>query len=50
MLQSTTWDSHSCEFLVSWTYELWFYDVITSYDVEIGGWICDDVWYWFEWP
>jgi len=33
---------------VWWTYEWWFYDVIISYDVEIGEQICDDVWNWFE--
>jgi len=30
---------------VWWMYEWWIYDVITSYDVEIGEWICNDVWY-----
>jgi len=30
---------------VWWTYEWWIYDVTTSYDVEIGEWIYNDVWY-----
>ena len=32
---------HECDERIEW----WVYDVITSYDVEIGEWICDDVWY-----
>jgi len=34
---------------VWWTYEWWIYNIITSYGVEIGEWIYNDVWYWFEW-
>ena len=29
-----------------WMMNLWY---IISYGVEVGKWICDDVWYWFEW-
>ena len=36
-------------FMSMWANKWWVYDIITSYGVEIGEWIGDDVWYWFEW-
>ena len=37
------------EFMSWQTYEWWIYDMINFYGVEIGEWICNDIWYWFEW-